>query len=86
MRNAEIKQQIMYDNIKETQDKFVVQLIQSQMGVSPAEAIKIWFSSKTKDRIQNSELQEIRMAYPTMCYGELEKELSGNPMWFHSPF
>lgn len=86
MSNADIKLQIMYDNAKELQDKYVTQFIQDQMGVSPSEAIKIWFSSKTKERIQNSEFQEVRMAYPTMCYGELEKELSGDPMWFHSPF
>ena len=86
MNKKEIKMQILYDDAKEKQDRYVTEIIQQQMGLSASEAIKLWFSSKTKERIQNSDIPDIRLAYPTMCYGELEKELSDNPMWFHSPF
>ena len=86
MSRNDIKKQILYDEARETQDRFVTQFIQQQFNVPTSEAIRIWFSSKTKERIQNSEIQDIRMAYPTMCFGELEKELSENSMWFHSPF
>ena len=86
MRKKEIEMQILYDDAKEMHDRYVIELIQKHMGLSDSEAIKLWFSSRTKERIQNSDQPDIRLAYPTMCYGELEKEISGSPMWFHSPF
>lgn len=77
-----VEEQLIINNAKENQDKYVVRILVNKYNMSISEAVRTWYLSKTRKRIQTSNVFDIRIAYPTKCLCELEKELDNDPFWF----
>lgn len=86
MSKKEIDTYYLMKYIKDEQDSFVIKTIMDKMNKKFSEATKMWFASKTRDRIQQSKVESVKIASPARCFDELQKEMTNNPMWMHCPF
>lgn len=69
----------------ELQSKFVIEYLMKDKGYSISEASKLWYNSKTKFRLQDTEIDYSYVA-PTRCYDELLMELNNDPHWMKGQF
>ena len=77
----------MIDRVKlhEMQTKFVIDYLMKDKGLSLGDAAKIWYNSKTKQLLHDTDIDYSFVA-PTRCYDELLMELSNNPHWMKGQF
>lgn len=54
--------------------------------LSVADAIKLWYNSKTREYIRKSNKPDIALAYPTKCFGELVREIEHSDLWLKTPW
>lgn len=71
-------------NNNDLQSSLVIQQL-VEKGMNPADATKTWYNSKTRYKIQETDLKYLLIA-PTRCFDELEMELSNNPHWMQGQF
>lgn len=73
------------EKLKEMQSKFVISYLMKDKKCSLGEATKIWYNSKTKAILQDSNIDYSFVA-PTRCYDELLMELYNDPHWMKGSF
>lgn len=62
----------------------IVQIIMEEKHMSLADAVKLWYNSKTKKETLDTE--EFYFVSTARCYEELERELNNDPLWMINPF
>lgn len=71
--------------LQEMQTKYVIDYLMKDKGLSLSESAKIWYNSKTKWLLQDTE-EDYSFVAPTRCYDELLMELSNDPHWMKGQF
>lgn len=71
--------------LQEMQTKFVIGYIMKDKGLTFGDAAKLWYNSKTKQELHDTEV-DYSFVSPTRCYDELLMELSNNPHWMKGQF
>ncbi len=66
-------------------DRIIATLVQED-GLSYEEAIDLWYDSKTKKELIDSDNPEYEGLYPSRVYDELMMEVDGNPHWLRGSF
>ena len=70
----------------ENQDAFTCMLLQQEYNVSFGEAIRMWFSSKTRGMIHNDKGIDFSYVSPARCVDEYILEQENDPDWFNCDF
>lgn len=65
---------------QDDQTKYVITQFIKDTGCSFGDAAKIWYNSKTKNRLHCSE-KDYSLVSPKRCYQELQYELNKDPRW-----
>lgn len=74
------------DIVYETQDIFTCWILSRDLGISYGEAIRRWFSSKTRGLIHNKVGVDLTNICPAQCAEEYKLEVSNDPYWFLHTF
>lgn len=70
---------------KELQTQLVIKFLMEDKGYKASQAAQIWYNSKTKAAIQDSD-EDLSYVAPTRCYDELLMELDNHPHWMMGSF
>ena len=72
---------LVNNNVFEQKDWVVVNQLMKQNNKSRREAIRIWYTSKTREYVRSNKLGFVS---GMRCYWELTLELSNDPRWLNS--
>lgn len=72
-------------DLQEMQTKYVIEYIMKEKGLPFSDAARIWYNSKTKQLLQDTE-EDYSFVAPTRCYDELLMELTNDPHWMKGQF
>ena len=68
------------EQMYEMQSKFVINFLVKDKKLKVGDATRIWYNSKTKQLLQDTEIDYSYVA-PTRCYDELLMEINNDPHW-----